>query len=166
MLRACPRPEPPCLSVSHSGPAARPIITFACFPTFSRGALALSDTHPPVQHARNSAGKHHDPHLQAGILSPSECLIGSCGSFQRWMSEPALGAGIRSDSSHDGGQKCLFREECPCCGGLEGEGGRGESMTALKTLPQGLVVLGLDAVQTPACFQEVALNTHKKCRFL
>lgn len=41
--------------------------------------------------------------------------------------------------------------------------GRGESMITLKTLSQGLVVLRLDAVQTPMCFQEVALNTHKKC---
>lgn len=82
------------------------------------------------------------------------------------MSEPALGAGILSDSFHDGGQNCLLREECPCCGGLGGGEVGGESMTTLKTLPQGLVVLGLDAVQTPMCFQEVALNTHKKGRFL
>lgn len=38
-------------------------------------------------------------------------------------------------------------------------------MITLKTLLQGLVVLTLNAFQTPVFFQEVPLNTHKKYVF-
>lgn len=119
--------------------------------SFSTPAIPQDSSAPPI--------------LQAGTLRPGECVIPGPCSIQRRVLEPTmLGFSLLLESSLAFSRIGIFLEDCPSSSCLGGGGVEGDRIS-LKTLPQGLVVLGLDAVQTPTCFQEVPLNTHKKCLF-
>ena len=104
------------------------------------------------------------------VLCPPFYRSGHWGLESVWFQALAhFGGGCRSQKYRDPlwhfqELESFGKSAFALCGWVV-EGLRGTERFLWKTLPQSLVVLGLDALQTPMCFQEVPLNTHKKCLF-